>query len=400
MPTIVQLKRRVTAPVDIATITPTNEGEPLLAALGFTGVAAQTAPGYELVVDTGAGFAPMIGPQRQVEVFGNQTINGDKIFEGVTRLSNTVVAPDCSFILDRGAQDGAFIEAHFNGANRWRVTLANNSVESTGNRGSDFSIDRFADNGDPIDSILQAYRSDGVVRFKFPPQLESGAPVGKIYLFNRGLTETTTDNVDLDFAGAAAANLGGVYVPATSGLRVAADGLIQTFPASQAEATAGTDAAKPITSNVLKLGADPASLVTIAKTIVPAINELVNVLTTAVGLLQMVGTMDATTGIVTPLTAGAVAAGPLPVATAAMSGWFVLVSVPGTPPAGNVPSVPMAANDMVVCVEVMATPGTYAWAYAKTGYTVVSVFTDGISITGDGTSTNPLTVSVVDGGTF
>jgi hypothetical protein len=287
------------------------------------------------------------------------------------------------------------------------------------------------------------------------------APPPTIYNWGRGLTETTPGTIDLDIAGngplaiggifvinlatglilgvngalslatATAAQLGGVTVPAGGGLLLTGSAL-SVFAATQAEAAAGTDTAKPITADVLQLGPDPRSLQTNAKTLVGAINEIAGILSTVTGLLTIVGTFDADADDVTPISGSPFNPGPLPPATAARVGFFVLVDTAGTPPAAsNAPQVPMVVNDMVVCVEDLQNTGTYNWAHvglgqvtmtaasvtlgAVPGLTAVNV-QQGIeelqlnkldgplvidnSLSGDGTAASPLGVVIVDGGTF
>jgi hypothetical protein len=205
---------------------------------------------------------------------------------------------------------------------------------------------------------------------------------------------------------------------------------IHTDPATQAEATTGTDTTRPITPAVLKLGADPATLITTAKSLVPAINEIATILSTVTGLLTLVGTYNATTGAVIPITGSPLTAGPLPIASATTVGYFLLVSVAGTapPPA---PSVPMIVNDMLIGVEAPPGSGTSAWAHVSLGQAIVAAANVSVtaipgmtstnvqaalaelqtnkldgpliidtSLTGNGTAGDPLGVLLVDGGTF
>jgi hypothetical protein len=248
-----------------------------------------------------------------------------------------------------------------------------------------------------------------------------------------GLTlDSATGQLSLATAGIAAANLGGVFVPLNGGLALTTGQLaIDPALAAHAYATTPTDNARPITSTILQYGNDPANLTTTAKQIVPAINELQGIIARTAGVLVLVGTFNANTDNVTPITGSPLAAGPLPAPNAARAGYFLIVDTPGRPPAGNAPDIDMERNDLIICVEVLTTPGTYDWAHvgvgsaqitasnvavtAIPGVTATNVQTalewlqdhkledplevDGVSIIGDGQAT-PLEVDVVDGGLF
>jgi hypothetical protein len=96
-------------------------------------------------------------------------------------------------------------------------------------------------------------------------------------VFGTGLTQTG-DTVDLEAAGNMGAELGGVFVPLppVSGLEVSATGQLTLSPATDAEVASGTLATRAVSPTGLRseMGDAAANLVTTAKQVIPAINEL------------------------------------------------------------------------------------------------------------------------------
>jgi hypothetical protein len=96
--------------------------------------------------------------------------------------------------------------------------------------------------------------------------------------FGLGLTQTG-DTVDLDPAGVIGISLGGVFVPlpGTSGLAVSAAGQLTLSPAEAAEVASGTLNTRAISPLGLRseMGDAAANLITTAKQVIPAINEIV-----------------------------------------------------------------------------------------------------------------------------
>jgi len=127
--------------------------------------------------------------------------------------------------------------------------------------------------------------------------------------------------------------------------------------ASEAQIATGTNNVNPIDPLGLRsqMGDDAADLTTTEKTVVPAINELVGEITdihgqlaALSGALRFVGTYNAATNVVVSAAAGTLAIGnPLPAASAANEGWFVIVTQNGTGTA-PAPTVSMQSGDWIV----------------------------------------------------
>ena len=361
--------------------------EPLLAFGGFNsgGNLQAYTGGYDLIVSTGAsGFAPLISPLRQVEMIGNQSIGGRKTFG-----------------------------------------LANIAISG----------------GTPT----QVLTTDGSGNLSWTTVTSGGN-----YTFGRGLTDTA-GTIDLDVAGASAAALGGVFVAGAgpTGINLAGNGALSLVPAGTAQiggvivnpntgltmtgsvlfidpatpaiATAGTDAIRPITAQVLQLGAAPGTLTTAAKTLVPAINELQAQIDALAGVQILVGTYNVATNALTPVANSPASAGALPPANVASQGWYVIVDVAGVG-SGNAPAQPIGVGDWLVstgtawlhfdmhldqltAINVAITPipnlvatNVQAALAALQADKLGPLLTDA-SLAGDG-QTTALAVAVVDGGTF
>jgi hypothetical protein len=357
----IQLRRHVTGG-QVAPPATLNEGEPFFNLPGFTGSGPNS-----LWIDTGTALIPLVDSARQVEVAGAQTVTGAKTFSTTTL----------------------------------RVT------------------------GGVADNVLI---TDGAGNLRFGPQTPPG---GGIVAVNHDATMTGDgDAVPLSVIIATAALRGAVNVPAGSALTLVGSALGMAV-ASGAQIAAGADPIFPITSLGLRgpMGADVAALQTTAKTVVPAINELNNAIANLTGNLVFGGTYDVATNTVTPSPnpINPIPQGDLPPATAARRGWY-LICTSGGPPVGPVaptpPSGTYTRGDWLICD---ATP---AWVVVEVGGAVltasnvnittippltatnvqdalsqivarslIEVATDG-SLFGLGTAASPLSVDIVDGGSF
>ncbi|PWT94413.1 MAG: hypothetical protein C5B54_00055 [Acidobacteria bacterium] len=211
--------------------------------------------------------------------------------------------------------------------------------------------------------------------------------------------------------------------------------------ATDAQIAAGTNNVNPIDSLGLHdavLGDVPAALDVPAgdaaadRRVIPAINELFadigdlgDQLAAISGALRFVGNFDADADEVVSADTGTLTVGqPLPAASAANQGWFVIVTEAGTP---AMPAVLMQIGDWIVstgaawvhvplyhtaitAANVGVTQiNTHAWGNVQTALQNIynlaanalsSVEVDDVSIIGDGTSGDPLEVAVVDGGVY
>ena len=158
-----------------------------------------------------------------------------------------------------------------------------------------------------------------------------GGTVPPIYTFGTGLTDTA-GTITLNQATQA----------------VFGGGLIATNP-NIAAGTLDTVLLTPLGLRS-QLGADAATLVTTAKTVVPAINEIFNDITQLVGVVIFAGTYDATTSTGTFNGQGGIAAGaaPLPVAATANHGAYVIVTVAGPGGGTNEPAGAIGIGDWLL----------------------------------------------------
>lgn len=115
----------------------------------------------------GLGYLPLIGG----------TLTGPLVINAAAnQLSiNATLAQPAQVILSRDAAQNALIQANSAGVPRWTVYLATNTPETGNNSGSDFAINRFADNGTFIATPLSINRATGVVNFGQMPTLAGGS---------------------------------------------------------------------------------------------------------------------------------------------------------------------------------------------------------------------------------
>jgi hypothetical protein len=360
----IQLRRHITGGA-IPPPAALNPGEPFFNLPGFTGGGPNS-----LWIDNGTALVALVDSTRQVELAGAQTINGVKTFASVANLR--VIG---------GVQDDVLIT---DGAGNLRFGVG-------GGTGG-------------ISSVV----SDAT-------------------LTGDGVAPATALSVVPATAGAR----GAVNVPAGSALTLTGSALGMAVAAGAAIA-GGVENTLPITSAGLRLvmGADVAALQTTAKVVVPAINELNNAIAGLTGNLVFGGTYDVATDTVTPSPnpINPIPPGALPPATAARRGWYVICTTGGAPVGGSNAPVPPGGTytrgDWIICD---ATP---AWVPVQVGGAVLTaanvnittippltatnvqdalaqivarslteVATDG-SLFGLGTVASPLSVDIVDGGTY
>ncbi len=354
MPQLIQIRRAAAAtPGPLPVVGP--NGEMAYARGGFTNLPVHVVGSNDLIMSDGAAFNTLIGPTRQVELVGNQTINGVKTFAVDVNLNITPTQP-------------------LHGANK-------------------------------------AY-------------VDQAVAAGVVTSDELTITGTGDTAAPITLRGAAIFNAAG------SGLNFAA-GVTNVLQATQAvfggaamatdaEIITGTDDTLIITPRGLRTqnGLDAAALTTVAKTIVPAINEVWTHLLTISGIMILVGSYDAAADMVSPGTGGFIVAGPLPAASAANNGHYLIVNNSGTG-TGNAPAVPMINGDWLYsdgtawnqlsiaqplqdASNVAVVPpvlGANNVQDALEALAIQTVLVDGISIVGDGIATM-LEVAVVDGGTW
>jgi hypothetical protein len=116
---------------------------------------------------------------------------------GYVTISTLTVGPESSngFLTLNNSTGSSTIRGASNGSARWDIYLEDNTPETGGNVGSDFGITRFADDGTPIEKILQISRASGDITINHDPTLPPGV-VTKQYGDNiaaGGVGEAPTD---------------------------------------------------------------------------------------------------------------------------------------------------------------------------------------------------------------
>jgi len=219
----------------------------------------------------------------------------------------------------------------------------------------------------------------------------------------------------------ATANSGLAYAPGSVTVNIATQTVFGgSFIATPAQIVAGTVDTSIVTPLGLRsvVGDDVANLTTTAKMLVPAINELDAEILALSGVMRLAGAYNAATDAVTPGSGGEIPAGTLPAASAANTGFYLIVNVAGTG-VGNAPPVAMGVGDWLSSngtawvhlglAQAAVTADGVAMNPAVNGWTTVQQSIEGLfalpvvtdtSLTGTGITGSPLTVAVVDGGTF
>jgi hypothetical protein len=363
MPSVIQVRRAgTTTPVVIPTTVGAN-GEPFYARGGFSNLPVHVVATNDLIISDGTAFQVLVGATRQVELAGAQTISGRKT-----------------------------------------ISMANLSIPG----------------GVAGDVIV----TDGA------GNLSWGAGGG-----TGGISQVETDNITIQGNGlpgdevslvtgifTATANSGLAYAAGSVTVNIATQAVFGgSFISTPLQIGTGTNDASIITPMGLRsqLGADVTTLTTTVKTIVPAINELAAAVTATSGVMRLAGAYDAATNAVIPGSGGEIPAGPLPAASAANNGFYVIVSVAGTG-TGNAPPVALGIGDWLASngtawvhiglAQGSATADGIAMNPTVNGWTDVQaaieglyalpVVVDNTSITGTGVTGDPLTVALVDGGVF
>jgi hypothetical protein len=463
LPQIIQFKRRIPgtgAPASGTGAGQVTAGEPAVA-ISAAGVA-------DLYIGDGAAVRTLVSSARQVEVTGDQNVAGEKTFTG------QIVVADPTHLDIGGGNDGDVLSTDGAGALVWiappRGVIVSGTAPATPDPGDAWF--------NTTNNELRVWNGSAWIL----PNVSVGAAApgtpsnGKLWyntttgvlsVYN-GTTSTwlptTGSRTHWDAPGPPAGThvAGDIWfsptgpqywsgtawtlatLPGFAGVAtnppITGDGQAATplglDTASDAQIAAGTNDVFPIDSAGLRsqMGDDADNLDTTAKTVVPAINELVGDLDTIsqqiaalAGALRFVGNYDADESEVVTADAGTLTVGAnLPAAAPANEGWFVIVTVAGTPTA-PAPTVAMQTGDWIVST------GT-AWIHvplyhtaitaANVGVTAIdsagwgnvqvalqglfnlvsnalsTVAVDDVSIVGDGTSTDPLEVAVVDGGTY
>jgi hypothetical protein len=96
---------------------------------------------------------------------------------GYTTISCLTVGPESMngfLVLNKTTGGSSTIRGFNSTVPRWAIDLGENSPETVGNVGSEFGITRFADDGTPIERVLQITRSTGDVTINHDPTLPLG----------------------------------------------------------------------------------------------------------------------------------------------------------------------------------------------------------------------------------
>jgi len=364
-----------------------TRAEPFWSQGGFTNLPAHIVGTNDLAIFDGAAYAPLVSPQRQVELVGAQTVSGAKTFSLA------------SLLLLGGTNGQLLSTTGVGGALTW-VDAPSAGVSLTFGvgltlTGTNVDLDPAPPSGASIGGV--SIPAGGSLNVSAAGALTLNPATGAML---GGITVATiTSGLTLSGAGALALGLatptqhGGITVPAGTALTLTAGALGMGVANAPAIET-GTDNILPITPLGLRgqLGLPLSGLQTTAPTIIPAINELKVAVDSLAGNLRFGGVYDVAGNATTPSTGSPFPAGPLVPATGAMTGWYLIASspaagVPGPlPPAGN-----YAPGDWLIV------DNGPAYIHLQLGATAIIV--DNVSIVGDGITT-ALTVALVDGGTY
>ena len=388
MATILFRKSLATGPVALPLPAVAARAEPFWAEGGFTNLPLHAAAGNDLAVYDGTTFAPLVSPQRQVELIGAQTITGPKTFSLA------------SFLLGGGTAGQVLSTTGVGGALQWIPPAVGGSTYT-------FAIGLEENPAGTVNLLPPTAVEIGGVTVPAGSGLQA-TPAGALSLLPAtavnlgGVTvQTVTSGLILSGAGALSlgeatnVQLGGITVPGGSALTLVAGALGMTV-SNPAAIETGTDNTLPITPQGLRsqMGLPLADLETTAVTIVPAINELKVAVDALAGNLKFGGVYDVGANDVTPTTGSPFPAGNLVAATGAMTGWYLICSTPATIAPGPLPPAGEYAPGDWLIVD-----GGPAYVHLTLGAT--TLYVDNVSIIGDGLTTlTPLEVGLVDGGTY
>jgi len=457
MAQVIQIRRRIPGTGAPTPGTALAAGEPAVA-ISAGGVA-------DLYIGDGAIIHTLISEARQVEVTGNQSIAGNKTFTGA------IIAADPSHLELGGGAAGDVLSTDGAGALDWIAPPKGVEIGATAPASPDAGDVWF----NTTNNELRVWNGSAwiVPNITVAAAAPSAPSTGKLWynttthvlsVWNGTAWAPTTGNrVHFDAPGPPAGThvtgdiwfspggpqywSGSAWVLATlpgfTGVAteppISGNGVVGTplgvTTATAAQIATGTNDVYPIDSAGLRtqLGLDADDLDTTAKTVVPAINELhsdlgdlSDQLAAVTGALRFVGNYDADANEVVSADAGTLTVGdPLPAASTANEGWFVIVTEPGTGTA-PAPAVAMQIGDWIVSTGA-------AWIHvplyhaaitaANVGVTAIdsqtwtnvqqalqgifnlanapaSVLADGVSIVGTGVTGDELEVATVDGGTY
>jgi len=459
MPQIIQFKRRI--PGTGAPASGTGPGQVIA---GEPAVAISAAGVADLYIGDGAAVRTLVSAARQVEVSGDQSVAGNKTFTGL------IIAADPTHLDIGGGNDGDVLSTDGAGALDWIAPSKGVEIGPT--------APGTPDAGDvwynTTNNELRVWNGTAwiIPNVTVAAAAPSTPSIGKLWLnsttnvlsvWNGTAWVAVTGNRS-GTGGTAPANpvegdiwwsstgpqvyISGAWTAATlpgfAGVAtdppITGDGQSATplgvTMATTAQIATGTNTVFPIDSAGLRsqMGDAAANLDTTAKTVVPAINELVadvdtltSQLSAIAGALRFVGNYDANDNEVVSADTGTLTVGqPLPAASGTNQGWFVIVTVAGTG-APAAPAVAMEAGDWIVStgsawihvplyhVAITAanvgitTLDSQPWTNVQTALAGIfalaanalsTVAVDDVSIVGDGTSGDPLEVALVDGGTY
>lgn len=343
----IQFRRRITGPI-APVPTPAVEGMPYFSAPGFVGGGPNA-----LWLDTGATMVPLVDRTRQVELAGAQTITGVKTisgtgaiaFDGVANMSFADGAP--GQVMTKGAGNGVTWADVTGGATG--VTSFNTRTGAVTLTAADVTgVAGLLSTGGTMTGAL-ALAADAAAAMEAVPLQQLTAAIAAIPAPDLSLY--------LPLAGGAmdaAALITAAAVPTAGGHltnKAYVDGAITAIPPVD------------LSPYLLLAGGVMTPTATITAAAVPTVNgHLTNKLyvDTADGVLQQqvdllasnllfAGTILVVTDVGDYSVASGMTDGPLPLPTAALTNYYVIVTDSGVSLAGNIPAATYAAGDWIVC---------------------------------------------------
>jgi hypothetical protein len=343
----IQIRRRVAGPI-APVPTPTIEGELSFSVPGFTGGGPNA-----LWMDTGTAVVPLVDRTRQVELAGAQTISGIKTVSGAGAVAFAGVA---NLTLADGTA-GQVLTKGAGNALTWSDVAAGGVTSFNTRTGA---VTMVAADVTGVGGLLLAGGTmTGPLLLAAAPAVPTEAATKQYVDDQIAASPVATDGVTIGGNGLMATPLallpaifgdGLTWTPSTVTLRQATQtatggGMIATA----ALIAAGANDAALVSPLGLRsqLGADGATLVTTAKTVIPALNEIYNTIAQLTGVVIFAGTYDATTSTGTYNGQGGIApgTGPLPAAAAANGGAYLIVTVAGPGGGAGEPAGAIAVGD-------------------------------------------------------
>src|SRR5215471_15987930 len=308
------------------------------AAAAVGGAAGVTNPGPDnLYVGDGTGIHALVSNARQVELWGDQTINGEKTFNDVVINDLTIDVSDFNL---GGGTNGAVLTTDGAGGLSWVTAPPATVVTALPITGTGAAATPIG-----LSLVLNAsLTGTGITATPLAVVPATGAEITAGTNNTQAITPLglATHLSALNFLSSVS-----VTAPIT-GNGTSGTPLAVTM-ATAGDLTTGTSTTSLVNPAILAtLTGSPTALATTATTIIPAINELRGQVLALQQHIRFVGTVNGTSGVIVAAAGGPATSGPLPAAAPANEGWLLISTVAGPGGNANLPAGPIAVGDMIV----------------------------------------------------